>query len=188
MIHDVYVDAHLLRGVVGLKANRPAEALKDFEAALEYPDNLEVGRPNRDARSLQVHYFIGKAHEALGHSVAARSSYEKSVAEQYGWSEIRYFQGLAYRKLGKEREATDVFEGLIKYGTERLAASPGLDFFAKFGERQSEAGRIGHAHYLLGLGHFGKGNNAEAKKEFEEVLKLNPDHIGARARLDEMRP
>jgi tetratricopeptide (TPR) repeat protein len=108
------------------------------------------------------------------------------VAGQYGWSEISYCQGLAYRKLGQEREAIEVFDGLIKFGKERLAASAGLDFFEKFGERQSEVSRLAHAHYLLGLGHLGKGSKAEAKAEFEQVLKLNPNHIGAKARLGEM--
>jgi Tfp pilus assembly protein PilF len=46
--------------------------------------------------------------------------------------------------------------------------------------------RLAHAHYLLGLGHLGKGIKAEAKAEFEQVLKLNPNHIGAQARLGEM--
>lgn len=188
MIRDVYVDAHLLRGGERFKAKKYREALKDFEAALEYPENLEVGRPFRDARASQVNYFIGTVHEALGRAEKARQCFEKSVAEQYGWSEIRYYQGLAYRKLAREREAIEIFDGLIKFGKERLAASAGLDFFEKFGERQSEASRLAHANYLLGLGHLGKGSKAEAKAEFEQVLKLNPNHIGAKTRLAEIKP
>jgi tetratricopeptide (TPR) repeat protein len=188
MIHDVYVDAHLLRGQERFKAKKYREASKDFEAALEYPNNLEVGKPHRDARASQVNYFIGTAHEALGRPEQARRCFEKSVAEQYGWSEIRYYQGLACRKLDREREAIEVFDGLIKFGRERLAASAGLDFFEKFGERQSEVSRLAHAHYLLALGHLGKWSKAEAKAEFEQVLKLNPNHIGAKARLAEIKP
>jgi tetratricopeptide (TPR) repeat protein len=188
MIHDVYVDAHLLRGQERFKAKKYQEALKDFEAALEYPNNLEVGKPFRDARASQVNYFIGTAHEALGRAEQARQYYAKSVAEQYGWSEISYCQGLAYRKLGQEREAIEVFDGLIKFGKERLAASAGLDFFEKFGEKQSEASRLAQAHYLLGLGQLGKGSKAEAQAEFEQVLKLNPNHIGAKTRLAEIKP
>jgi tetratricopeptide (TPR) repeat protein len=188
VIHDVYVDAHLLRGQERFKAKKYQEALKDFEAALEYPNNLEVGKPFRDARASQVNYFIGTAHEALGRAEQARRCFEKSVAGQYGWSEIGYCQGLAYRKLGQEREAIEVFDGLIKFGKERLAASAGLDFFEKFGEKQSEASRLAQAHYLLGLGQLGKGSKAEAQAEFEQVLKLNPNHIGAKTRLAEIKP
>ncbi len=183
MIHDVYVDAHLLRGQARLKERKFGDALRDFEAALEYPENLEVGRPYRDAKALQTFYLIGTAHEALGRAEEATKFYEKSVAEQYGWSEIRYYQGLAYRKLGRARESDEVFEGLIKFARERLAASPGLDFFEKFGERQSEASRMAYAHYLLGLGHLGKGDKEEARTEFEQVVKLNPNHIGAKEHL-----
>jgi len=187
MIHEVYVNAHLLRGEDHLSAKRHGEALKDFEAALEYPENLEVGRPARDARALEIYYLVGAAQEALGHTSRAKQFYEKSVAELYGRSEIGYYQGLALRKLGRDGEATELFDGLVSHGKERLAASPGLDFFAKFGERQSERSRLAEAHYLTGLGHLGKGQKEEAKVEFEQTLTLNPNHAWVKMQMAELR-
>jgi len=186
MIHDVYVDAHLLRGEEKFKAKRYEEALEDYEAALEYPDNLEVGRPYRGGRFSQIYYFIGTAHEALGDTGKARSFYENSVAEKHGWSAICYYQGLAFRKLGREDEALQIFDGLIKYAKEKLESSPAMDYFAKFGERQSELVRKADAHYLLGLGYLGNGDQADAKVEFEKALELNVNHIGASRRLSEL--
>jgi tetratricopeptide (TPR) repeat protein len=183
----VYVDAHLLRGQEHFVKGRYDEALKDFEAALEYPANLEVGRPARGGRSSQVHYYIGAAHEALGNVKKARESYEQSVAEQHGWSETRYCQGLSYRKLGREQEAGEMFEGLIRFGQDRLSASSGMDFFAKFGEKQSEMRQRAHAHYLFGLGYLGKRDDRRAREAFEQVLNANPNHIWARFNLARLK-
>ncbi len=54
-IHDVYVNALLQRGQVQLQENRPAAAQKDFEAALLFPDNLEVGRAKDDRKVRQIY-------------------------------------------------------------------------------------------------------------------------------------
>ena len=65
-----------------------------------------------------------------------------------------------------------------------------MDFFAKFGERQSVMVRRANAHYLLGLGYQGKGNLDEAKNEFKRALELNINHLGAKhhlARLNRMK-
>ena len=183
MIHNVYVDAHLLRGEEHFRAKRFNEALRDYEAALQYPANLEVGRPARDARALEIDYFIGTAHEALDHADRARQFFGKSVTVLYGRSEIGYYQGLALQKLGRQADAKKLFEGLIAFGKERLAASPDLDFFAKFGERQSARSRLAEAHYLVGLGLLGEVKKREARSEFEQALKLNPNHAWAKVQL-----
>ena len=38
---------------------------------------------------------------------------------------------------------------------------------------------MAEAHYLTGLGRLGKGEKEEAAKQFEEALKLNPNHLWA---------
>jgi len=112
--------------------------------------------------------------------------FRKSVEERHGWSEISFHQGLAYRKLGRETDARQLFDGLIKHGKEMLAASPALDYFAKFGERQSQSLRLAHVHYLIGLGHLGNDNTLDAKQEFENTLRLSRNHIGARSQLKDL--
>lgn len=62
-----------------------------------------------------------------------------------------------------------------------------MDYFAKFGERRSEAARTAHAHYLMGLGYLGQGNRPEAKAEFEKVIERNVNHLGARTQLAALR-
>ncbi|MBL7082410.1 MAG: DUF5107 domain-containing protein [Candidatus Aminicenantes bacterium] len=185
-IHNVYVDAYLLRGQAYFTATKYRQALKDFKAALEYPENLEVGRPSRGGRASQVYYFIGTVYEVLGDTRKAKEFYEKSVALKHSWSQICYFQGLAFKKLGREKEASQMFDGLIQSGEERLRATRSMDYFAKFGERQSVMVRRANAFYLLGLGYQGKGELEKAKNEYKKALELNINHVWAKHQLAQL--
>jgi tetratricopeptide (TPR) repeat protein len=184
-IHDVYVDAHLLRGLRQLKNNKPNEALADFNAASEYPENLSVGRPDNDRLAPQVAYYIGTAHEALGDAEKAAEFYEKAADQKgtTGWTETRFYQGLCLSKLGKQSAAEKIFEELIETAKRRLSEEADVDFFAKFGERQTPEAREASAHYTLGLGYLGKGQLDMAKAEFEKAVKLNVSHVWASAQL-----
>jgi len=186
-IHNVYVDAHLLRGMKKFKEERYKEALMDFKAAFEYPENLEVGRPKNDRRAPQVNYYIGAAYEALGYLENAEEFYEKSAEQKYTseWVETQYYQGLAYRALGQEEKSKQIFNKLIKNGQDMLKESITMDFFAKFGERETKEARMASAHYIIGLGYLGSGMKKKAKEEFEKALDLNVNHLWARVKLSE---
>jgi tetratricopeptide (TPR) repeat protein len=183
-IHDVYVDAHLLRGQQHFQAKRYADALKDYLACLEYPERFETGRPyRRGGRLSQIDYFLGMAYEALDNAEQAKMRYQQAAAGKPDWSEARYYQALAYQKLGEPAKAAEIFDGLIRTGTERLEARSDVEFFAKFGARQSVTVQKAQAHYLVGLGYLGKRQSADAKRHFNEAVKLNVNHLGARTML-----
>jgi len=181
-IHNVYVDAHLLRGQKKLKYKKYQEALKDFEAALEYPENLEVGRPKRDRRACQTYFFIGSAYEAFGDTIKAREYFEKSASVEVGQSEYSYYKGLALKKLGQEDKAKRTFDEL----KESAKTGPAVTFFAKFGEEQAHNIRTANIHYISGLAYLGKGMQEEAQAEFEKALELNINHLWARVHLSEL--
>jgi len=186
-IHDVYINAHLLRGRQHFAGERYKQALDDYLAALEYPENLEVGRPEHPARDAEVYYYLGTAYDALADKARARAYFEKMVAEKSDRPESRYFQGLALRKLGQAAPATQMFDGLLKAGRQELDAPSDSDYFSKFGERRSEAVRTAHAHYLMGLGYLGQGKQAEARAEFEKALEQDVNHLGAKIELAGLR-
>jgi tetratricopeptide (TPR) repeat protein len=182
-IHNVYVDAHLLRGQKHFLSGDYKNALESYLKALEYPANLEVGKPVRGEGEPRIQYFIGTASEALGDTGKAREYYEKAAAQKTGWSEQSFYQGMSNKKLGRINEANRIFSGLMQFARERLEISAEMDFFAKFGERQSAAKRRAQSHYLLGLSFLGKGDKDEASAEFKKALELDVSHYWAKHHL-----
>jgi tetratricopeptide (TPR) repeat protein len=78
--HDLFEEAHLVLGEAQLKAGHPAEALAEFNRALEYPKNLATGRLE-NACDAQIHYQRGMALAALGRKDEARAAWRQAVAE-----------------------------------------------------------------------------------------------------------
>ena len=91
------------------------------------------------------------------------------------------------QKLGRADEAKPIFERLVKAGQEQLTKGETADYFAKFGEKQSERVRKAHAHYLTGLGHHGLGQPSEAEARFRQALEQHPAHLGAKMHVTPSR-
>lgn len=67
--------SHIERGRQRLKQNDAAGALADFEAALTYPTNLNVGRSNKPVEA-PAQYWRGQALAALGRTADARAAWQ----------------------------------------------------------------------------------------------------------------
>jgi len=78
---DIFVTALLARGRQSFDAGRMEEALDDFEKALTYPENLEVGRPY-EVTDAETQYWVGKARWALGRADAAREAWETGAGQR----------------------------------------------------------------------------------------------------------
>lgn len=78
--HDLFEEAHLALGDEHLKAGRPAEALAEFNRALEYPENLATGKLE-NAREAHIHYRRGNALAALGHQDEAVAAWRLAANE-----------------------------------------------------------------------------------------------------------
>ena len=180
-VHSVYVDACLTHGQKLAADGKPREALAIYQAALEYPENLEVGRARRSPRAARVQFHIGTAYEALGDTASAKAAFEHTLAgRDGGGSDSDYFRARALQKLGRKAEAKPIFKALVKTGEEQLTQGEGPDYFAKFGEKTSERVRQANAHYLIGLGQLGLGEKQKANVSFHKALELHPAHLGAR--------
>lgn len=190
-IHTTYLNAHLLRARKHLKAGRYGEAVKDYEAALEYPENLEVARPHHGGRDCEVYCLLGNAYDAWGNAEKAREFYKKSTSTERheSRSELDFYQGMAYMKLDRKDKAAEMFDALIKHGKEKLESlkvGTTLEFFAKFGKKRSVKDQKADALYLMGLGYIGKGDMEAAKKKLEEALNLNAHHLWAKIHLEDL--
>jgi tetratricopeptide (TPR) repeat protein len=195
--HDWYVDAHLLRGHRLMKAGKAGEALKDYLAALEYPANLGVGKPYGGDRSPAIYYDLGAAYEASGNAEKAREYYRKA-AVQVGPSrrrrrgsadapELAFHRALALKKLGESAKAVETAKALVASGQEMLAKGAAVEDFAKFGERRSKDAAQAQAHYVIGLGYLGSGNNDQARAEFEQAVKLDVNQMWAEYQLSALK-
>lgn len=78
--HDLFEEAHLELGDEHLKAGRSAEALIEFNRALEYPANLATGRLE-NAREAHIHYRRGNALAALGRRDEALAAWRVAAEE-----------------------------------------------------------------------------------------------------------
>ena len=135
-------------------------------------------------QSCQGHYFVGTAYEALGDSEKAKASFEQAVAERQDedLSDDYYWRALALKKIGRDDEAKKIFDDLISLGQRRLTPKA-MDFFAKFGEQQTNDDKLSAAHYLIGLGQVGNGQTEAAKAEFAKAAELNINHLWAKVQL-----
>ena len=181
-LHDTYVDAHLLRGLAYASEKRYENALKHFQQASEYPDNLAIERPENDRRGPQVAYLTATAYAAMGQTEQANKFYAQAAGQEirFGGLESRFYQAMALRELGQKEKADGIFKDMVATGTKRISGESDVDFFAKFGEQQTRQGQRATAHYELGLGLLGQGRLDEARNQFEQALNFNASHTWAR--------
>ncbi|MFO7934537.1 MAG: DUF5107 domain-containing protein, partial [Bacteroidales bacterium] len=120
--YNSYVDAHLFLGLNLMEEGTWQEALEHMKAAGEFPFYMMVAKPYRGGRSAEVHYFTGTVCEAMGDTEAAREAYQSCVDERQNLAldENHYYRAKGLEKLGKTKEAGEIFDGLIALGEKRL--------------------------------------------------------------------
>ncbi|MCD7736213.1 MAG: DUF5107 domain-containing protein, partial [Lachnospiraceae bacterium] len=173
-------------------------AEKDFESAktllekaLAYPPNLGEGRLE-GTKDNNLYYYLGAAKDALGDPVGAAACYKAACIGDNTPAGVMYYydqpadmilyQGLAYQKLGDQKEANARFYKLIDYGEKHIRDDMKIDYFAVslpdfliFDDDLNKKNVI-HCWYLIGLGNLGLGRLSQAKKAFEKVLGGDRNH------------
>ncbi|MGA2114925.1 MAG: DUF5107 domain-containing protein [Bryobacteraceae bacterium] len=198
---DHWTDAHILRAQTEIQAKRFQEALADLRTAATVPANLPVGFEfgGANARDPELAYWTGVAYAGRGETQKAAEQWKRAAAAPESASERRanqfrrvtgspqaYYQGLALLKLGETEKAQALFQGLVQSGQNGLKepapAASRLD-----GAEISPRARTANAHYLEGLGYLGLKDQAHAKAEFSQAVRISPDLVGARAALSSLR-
>jgi tetratricopeptide (TPR) repeat protein len=179
-ISDMTVDARLLNGSKLMEAGLYQKALDQYLAAI----NRESGDEQAGARDPQINYFIGTAYEALGNRKAAKQYFEKSANQNLNETgTTSYYKGLSYKKLGQNDKAEKLFDALVEEGNMRMNKESEVDFFAKFGEKESANNRLSNANLLAGLGLKGLGKNEEAKIKLQKAVELSASNLWAGVEL-----
>jgi tetratricopeptide (TPR) repeat protein len=162
--------------------------------ALQYPVNLGEGRlpgaiPN------DVYYYLGCGQEAARDIAGSRDSLERAstgekepaISMYYNDqpADMIFFQGLAFARLGQDREARGRFDCLIEYAEGNRNRTVTIDYFAVslpdmqiFDDDLSRRNRI-FCTYIQALGWLGREDQEKAVGSLEEVLKEDPSHAGA---------
>ncbi len=203
---QAWTDAHVARALQRFAAKHYADALADLEIALKFPANL---RANENAagfsRQPEISYWIGCAHDALGHVDQAKQAWTdaanppaaaapargggggRGFGNPLAARATRYYQALALRKLGDNARAETIFRELVAAGNAALAStSEAADGAAGPGPRQSPRARTATAHYVTGLGLAGLGEQEKARAEFTAALADAPDNLGAKLALAQL--
>ncbi len=171
-LHDLFVDAQLLKGRKFLLSGNYGKALEHFLRADTYPPNQRIGRISNYRKEAQIFYFTGLAYLGLNEKNQARNFLKKVLDIQVGQSEYLYYRALSQIELGQEEEAQATAEQLIQAGKEALEKVGEADFFAKFGEKaRLEADRATAWHHMA-LGYLASGESGKAQEAFAQALEL----------------
>ena len=177
-IQNAYLNSYTLRALAEINKKEYNSALKDIEAALDYPIGL-YGR----GRYAQLYYLAGLVYESRGDASKARESYEKAVqveTERGDDREFDYYRGLALTKMNKSDEAKVLFQRMLGDTDDNSA-------YTQFEGRRTNVAQQVTTHYMAGLGNMGLGNKAKASEEFKKALELNPGHIWSKTYLNSLQ-
>ena len=182
VIYYHYVDAYTLKALELLDNDQAKEAISLLEKAMEYPENLEVGKPLDDERNAMIYYFMGQAYEKLKKKSKAKECYTKSVNARNSndWTDLLYYQARSHEQLGNDEKAIEIYTVLIAKGNEQLEkgrAGSGIGI-----EESSVKGNksVSEAYYLKALGSAGLNKNDEASNLFNEALEAYQNNLWAR--------
>ncbi len=176
-----YVDAHTLKAKELVQNEEFDKAISHLERALEYPENLEVGKPTHDEKNAMIYYLMGEAYAAKGNSQKAKESYQKSAAAENGRGmyDLLFYQALANEKLGEKDEAIRMFENLIELGQQQRAGGDNNTLVAVEEASATNKKAISQSYLLEALGNMGLGNKDEAQRLLKTALDTYKNNLWA---------
>jgi tetratricopeptide (TPR) repeat protein len=188
LVSDQYAIAHFILGRECLEAGAALEAFNHFESAQCYPHNLGEGKHLLNPEN-HLHYFAGLAREAQGDVEGAQACFRKACERRSGYSQMTYYEAMAWKKLGQQEAACSRLHELLGYAERQMEAEVQIDYFATslpnfllFEDALQKRNRI-DCTYLKGLAHLGLGEAAQAREAFQEVVSLDINHLAAQEEL-----
>lgn len=188
-----YVRAQLRLGRNALAAGDAQEAIEHFEAADHPPQSLNEAR-HLLANHSNIEFWLGEAWSAFGNAARARKHWENAARQRGDFqqmqvrtvSEMTYWSAMALSRLGKNDEATSLFEHILSFAENLEKETPKIDYFATslpamllfeedLQKRQHITATFLRAQALSGLGRL-----AESRAALNEVLSLDGSHAAAR--------
>lgn len=195
-----YVFALVQLGKQALQQKDYKQALTQLKRALEYPSTLGEGKL-AGAQENNVYYYLGCAYEGLADHKEAQACFrrashgldEPASAMYYNDQppDMVFYQGLAWMKLGDDKQARRRFNKLIDYAEKHWFDEVKIDYFAVslpnflVFEDDLNLRHAVHCRFMRGLGLIGLGQLQQAEEELREVIRLDSSHQGARIQLQD---
>jgi tetratricopeptide (TPR) repeat protein len=179
-IHVQWVDAHVMTGKKLLEEKQYDAAIKEFEACLEFPRNLEIAR---DSKAQWGYYWLAQAYQLKGDKQKADEYFTK-MTEPYQvggwaggeWPEALYSKALACKELGDAKKSAEVIKVMTDKGN-NLVNEKKHDASSMYsvGKRHGMILSTAKGYYFLALAELAKNNRAKANEYFDKAMKLNPE-------------
>jgi tetratricopeptide (TPR) repeat protein len=181
LVSAQYVIAHRSLGQEELIAGHPERALRRFEAARKYPENLGEGK-HLLTLERDLDYYSGLAAQQLGQSALATRFWTAASAPLSSIGFHSYFQAQGLRAIGNEEAAQSVFADLLQFAQEKARSEPSIDYFATslpnlllFNDDLERRNRL-EAQLLMALALHGQGSTAESLDILEDIASEDPNH------------
>jgi tetratricopeptide (TPR) repeat protein len=185
-LHDIYVDAHLLRGINKLKTSDDKGALTDFKESEQYPENQQIGRDPEYLRLPQIYYYIGLGYIKTGDKKSGEDYFRKVLELPDGNDWHLYYRYLVLKQTRKDKPALELLEQLKARGDSLINTSDPADYFAKFGYARTDKIRKSNGYLSLGLYYLEKGDKNKAKESLDKAIELNISNAWAEVFLKEI--
>jgi tetratricopeptide (TPR) repeat protein len=193
-----FTRAHLLLGERALAEGDAASACGSFAAILKPPPSLGEAR-HLLANQSDVWFWLGAGHARRGDREQAEACWMRATRQRGDFramsvravSEMTFWSAMACQCLGRNEEATALFQSILDYAEQLERQVPKIDYFATslpamllFEDDLEKRNRI-EALFLRGQAWLGLGKTTEALRCFNEVLELDRNHAGAADLLEQ---
>jgi tetratricopeptide (TPR) repeat protein len=176
-------------GRAALKKSEFDLARSHFEEALASPRNLSEAK-HLLANQSNIHFWIGRAFEALGDNKLARQYWDEAAKfkgdfQQMSvrlFSEMTYYSARALEKLGRRAPARKLFRELLAFGRKLQNTPARIDYFATslptmlLFDDDLQFRQETTALFLQAQAYLGLGNSSKARTLSKTVLKRDPNH------------
>lgn len=177
-----------------IRKGNAAKALEFLNEAVSYPEKLGEGRLE-GTKNNHIYYHKGLCYEMLHNREKATDCFEKATLGAMEVAGMMYYydqpadmilyQGLAFEKLGKKKEANARFYRLLDFGEQHLRDEFKMDYFAvsmpdmSVFDADMKKRNEAHCYYVMGLANLGLGKKEKASEYFRKVLERECTHQNA---------
>ena len=195
-----FVRSNLLLGQRALLQNDPAGARRFFEAVFSPPRNLGEAK-HLLANWSDVFFWIGVSYADEERSAEAVHAWQLATRQRGDFqqmsvrsiSDMTFWTGMAYARLGHLKQAREIFQRIYDYSVQVQQQVPKIDYFATslpamllFENDLAKQNQI-EAKFLRAQAQLGLDREKEAKDLLCEVLQLDRNHAGAADLIEQLQ-